>query len=349
MRNEITPKALAVLAVTVLTSLNAHAQPRENLPAIDKRDKEAPSMEATRPGIYPNKPIRFIVPSAAGGGADIYARHFATELASQMKQPFVVDNRPSSGGVVGMQLLVKARPDGYTLGFANLAYLAIGPALVPNLPYDVNRDLQPIGQFTTGQNLLAAGLALPARSVQELIAYAKSNPGKLSFGSAGNGSITHLSMEMFKLMTGTQIVHVPYKAIPQAITDMIGGQVHLIVDNVGSILPHVKAGRVRGLAVTGSVRSTVFPELPTIAEAGVPGYEVSTWTGMIAPTGLPTAIVAKLNAEIQRACASPALVARITGVGGACATGSTEQFVGLVRRERAKWAELVRRSGARID
>ncbi len=347
MPNETTPKVLAVIAVTVLSLLNGHAQTRESFPVRDQ--KASPPKEAARPGTYPDKPIRFIVPSAAGGGADIYARHLATELASQMKQPFVVDNRASSGGVIGMQLLVKARADGYTLGFANLAYLAIGPALVPNLPYDVNRDIQPIGQFTTGQNLLAAGLALPVQSVQELIAYARSNPGKLSFGSAGNGSITHLSMEMFKLMTGTQIVHVPYKAIPQAITDMIGGQVHLIVDNVGSILPHVKAGRVRGLAVTGGVRSTVLPELPTIAEAGVPGYEVSTWTGMIAPEGLPMFIVARLNAEIQRACASPALAARIAGIGGACATGSTEQFVDLVKRERAKWADTVRRSGARID
>jgi tripartite-type tricarboxylate transporter receptor subunit TctC len=298
---------------------------------------------------YPDRPIRYIVPSAAGGGADISARQLTAELASQMKQQFVIDNRPSSGGLIGMQLLVKSRPDGYTLGYGNMVYLAINPSLVPNLPYDVDRDLQPVGQFTSGQNLLAVRLALPVKSVQELIAYARGNPDKLSFGSSGNGTTLQLSGELFKQMTGARMVHVPYKAVQQALTELIAGQLDLIFDNQPSIGPYVTAGRVRGLAVTGSVRSTAFPDLPTIAEAGVPGYEITTWTGMIAPAGVPKTIVARLNAEIQRACALPALKARIAGTGSVCAAGSTGQFVEFVKRERVKWGDIVRRSGAKID
>src|SRR5688500_9985121 len=177
---------------------------------------------------YPDRPIRYIVPSAAGGGADISARLLTNELSSQMKAQFVIDNRPSSGGLIGMQLLTKTRPDGYTLGYGNMGYLAINPSLVPNLPYDVGRDITLIGQFTSGQNLLAVRTTLPVKSVQDLIAYARANPGKLSFGSSGNGTTLHLSGELFKQMTNTNIVHVPYKAVAQALTDLMSGQLDLI-------------------------------------------------------------------------------------------------------------------------
>src|SRR5688500_4968238 len=229
---------------------------------------------------YPERPIRYIVPSAAGGGADISARLLTAELATQFKQQFVIDNRPSSGGLIGVQLLANSRPDGYTLGYGNMVYLAINPSLVPNLPYDPDRDLQPIGQFTTNQNVLAVRNTLPVKSVQELIAYARTNPDKLSFASSGNGTTLHLSGELFKQMTGTRIVHVPYKAVSQALNDMISGQIDLIFDNQSSIAPFVTSNRVRALAVTGPKRSQTLPDLPTLSEAGVKGYEITTWTAM---------------------------------------------------------------------
>ena len=298
---------------------------------------------------YPERPIRYIVPSAAGGGADISARLLTAELAAQLKQQFVIDNRPSSGGLIGVQLLAKSRPDGYTLGYGNMVYLAINSTLVPNLPYDADRDLLPIGQFTSGQNLLAVRPTLAVKSVPDLIAYARSNPDKLSFGSSGNGTTLHLSGELFKQMTGTRMVHVPYKAVAQALTELIAGQLDVIFDNQSSIAPFVSSGRVRGLAVTGPVRSTVFPDLPTLNEAGVRGYQITTWTAMIGPAGLPKPIVDKLNAEIRRACTAPKVQTTLAAQGAVCATGSPEQFAQFVKAERVKWGDIVKRSGAKID
>src|SRR5258706_7015543 len=298
---------------------------------------------------YPDRPIPYLVPSAAGGGADIAARQLTAELAVQMKQQFVIDNRPSAGGLIGMQLLVSSPPDGYTLGYGNMGYLAINPSLLPNLPYDVDRDLQLIGQVASNQNVLAVRLTLPVKSVQELIAYARSNPDKLSFASSGNGTTLHLSGELFKQMTGTRVVHVPYKAVSQALTELMAGQVDLIFDNQLSIVNFIQAGKVRPLAVTGPKRSPVFPDLATMSEAGVRGYEITTWSAMIGPAKMPKAIVAKLNAEIQKACASPRLLATLAAQGGACAPGSPEQFTQFVKKERMKWEEIVKRSGARID
>lgn len=298
---------------------------------------------------YPERPIRYIVPSAAGGGADISARLLTNELATELKQQFVIDNRPSSGGLIGIQLLTQARPDGYTLGYGNMVYLAINSTLVPNLPYDPERDLTMIGQFTSNQNILAVRQALPAKSVPDLIAYARANPDKLSFASSGNGTTLHLSGELFKQMTGTRMVHVPYKAVSQALNDMIAGQIDVIFDNQSSIAPFVTAKRLRALAVTGPTRSNAFPDLPTLNEAGVRGYEITTWTAMIAPKGLPRPIVAKLNAEMQRACASPRVQPSLTVQGASCATGSPEQFAQFVRKERVKWGDIVKKSGAKID
>ena len=298
---------------------------------------------------YPERPIRYIVPSAAGGGADISARLLTAELATQMNATFVIDNRPSSGGLIGVQLLTKTRPDGYTLGYGNMGYLAINPSLVPNLPYDVDRDIQLIGQFTSGQNLLAVRQTLPVKSVKELIAHARANPGKLSFGSSGNGTTLHLSGELFKQMTNTNILHVPYKAVAQALTDLMSGQLDLIFDNQSSIAPHISSGRFRGLAVTGPTRSNVFPDLPTMAEAGLPGYVITTWTAMIAPAGLPKPLVTRLNAEIAKACTSQALQAKLATQGAVCSTSSPEQFARFVKKEQAKWGDIVKRSGAKID
>jgi len=298
---------------------------------------------------YPERPIRYIVPSAPGGGADISARLLTAELALQMRQQFVIDNRPSSGGLIGVQLLAGSRPDGYTLGYGNMVYLAINPSLVPNLPYNADRDLEMIGQFTSNQNVLAVRLQLPVKSVRDLIGYARSNPDRLSFASSGNGTTLHLSGELFKQMTATRMVHVPYKAVSQALVDLIAGQIDLIFDNQSSIAPFINAAKVRPLAVTGPKRSTAFPDLPTMAEAGVPGYEITTWAAMIGPAGLPRAIVSKLNAEMRKACAAPRVQAALVSQGATCSPGSPEQFAAFVRKERVKWGDIVKRSGAKID
>jgi tripartite-type tricarboxylate transporter receptor subunit TctC len=298
---------------------------------------------------YPDRPVRYIVPSAPGGGADISARLLTNELSTQLKQQFVIDNRPSSGGLIGIQLLTQARPDGYTLGYGNMVYLAINSTLVQNLPYDPDRDLTMIGQFTTNQNVLAVRNTLPVKSVQELIAHARANPDKLSFASSGNGTTLHLSGELFKQMTGTRMVHVPYKAVSQALNDMIGGQIDIIFDNQSSVAPFVTSNRVRALAVTGPKRSQTLPDLPTLSEAGVKGYEITTWTAMIAPKGLPRPIVNKLNAEIQRACTNPKLVTALAAQGASCVAGTPEQFAQFVSKERVKWGEIVKKSGAKID
>jgi tripartite-type tricarboxylate transporter receptor subunit TctC len=298
---------------------------------------------------YPNKPIRFIVPAAAGGTPDINARLVAAELIKQMGQPIVVDNRPGASGSIGAEAIARATADGYTIGYGTTPMLAINRSVLPKLPYDPDKDLRKIAQLGSQPNLLAVSPSLPVKSVKELVEYARANPGKLSFGSSGNGTSLHLSGELFKLMTGTQIVHVPYKGAQQAITDIIGGRVDLVFDNLGSILPHVKAGRVRGLGVTSLKRSAAIPELPTIAEAGVPGFEVTVWGGVVAPGGVPTAIVSRLNAEINKALASPALSEKFSAIGYEVLGGTPEQFDAFVRKEVVKWADVVKRSGAKFD
>ncbi len=297
---------------------------------------------------YPARPIRFIVPSAPGGTPDIISRAVALELGRQMGQQAVVDNRPGANGVIGMQMIVKAAPDGYTIGYGPVSALAINPGIT-KLPYDPDRDLQMVAQLVFGLHILTVTPVLPVKSVQELIDYAKSNPGKLSYGSSGSGSSQHVGMEMFKLMTGTQMVHVPYKAIQQAITEVIGGRVQLTFDNLASMGPHVRAGRVRGLGVTSLKRSPAFPELPTISEAGVPGFEVTTWSGVIVPSGVAKGIVARLNAEINKALASTTMKDTIAAMGYELVGGTPEQFTAHVRKEIAKWADVVRRTGAKVD
>jgi len=288
------------------------------------------------------------VPSAPGGTPDIIARVLASELGKQMGQQIVVDNRAGAGGAIGMQMLAKAAPDGYTIGYAPISALAINPNLM-RLPYDSDKDLQMVAQLVFGLHLLAVTPSLPVRSVQELIDYAKNNPGQLSYGSSGSGSTQHVGMEMFKLMSGTQIVHVPYKAIQQAITEVIGGRVQVVFDNLASMGPHVRAGRVRALGVTSLKRTPAFPELPTISEAGIPGFEVTTWSGVVVPAGVPKALVARLNAEINKALASPMAKEKLAGSGYELVGGTPEQFTELVRRETAKWADVIKRTGAKVD
>jgi tripartite-type tricarboxylate transporter receptor subunit TctC len=269
-------------------------------------------------------------------------------MSAQMGVPFVVENKPGASFVTGTMDIVRAAPDGYTLGYGNIVSLAINRSLMPALPYDVERDLTLISNCVRVFNMLAVSNSLPVRSVQELVDYAKKNPGKLSNGSSGNGTTGHLGGELFKAMTGTDILHVPYKGSPQAINDLMSGTLQVMFDNVPSIGPHVKAGRVRGLGVSAPRRAAQFPELPAIAEA-VPGYETNSWGGFIGPAKLPQDIVLKLTQEIKKALAAPAVLDRYRQLDTEPDGAGPEAFAELVRRETPKWAEVVKRSGAKLD
>ena len=298
---------------------------------------------------YPDRPIRFIVPSAAGSAADINARLLAAELAKLLSQQIVVDNRPGAAGSIGMELIARAVPDGYTIGYGTSAGLAINRSLLARLPYDADKDFQMVALMGYQPNLLAVALSLPVKSVQELIVYARNNPGKLSYGSSGSGTPSHLGMEMFKYMTGTTIVHVPYKAAQQAIAEMIGGQVQMLFDNFGSIVPHVKSGRIRGLGVTSRKRSSALPDLPTLDEAGVPGFELTAWGGVVVPAGVRKATVTRLNAEVNQALAAPTLKDKVALFGYEVGGGTPEHFTEYVRQEAVKWAVIIKRSGIKFD
>jgi tripartite-type tricarboxylate transporter receptor subunit TctC len=298
---------------------------------------------------YPEKPIRFVLPSAAGGSVDVLMRILAQQLSTQMNVPFVVENKPGASFVLGTMDIVKAPPDGYTLGYGNLVSLAINKSLLGSIPYDVEKDLTLVSNCVRVFNLLAVNNKLPVNTVQELVAYAKKNPGRLTTGSSGNGTTGHLGAELFKAMTGTFIVHVPYKGSPQAINDLMAGNIDMMFDNISSIGPHAKAGRVKGIAVSGPRRSPVFPDLPTVAEAGVPGYETVAWGGVIGPARLPAEVVQKLHQEIKKALASPNVQERYKQLDTETDGGTPEEFMALVKRETPKWAEVIRRSGAKVD
>jgi len=298
---------------------------------------------------YPEKPIRFVVPSAAGGSPDVLMRILAQQLSAQLGVALVVENKPGASFTIGTMDVVKAAPDGYTLGYGNIVSLAINRSLLAKVPYDVDNDLTLVSNCVRVFNLLAVNNRLAVHTVRELIDYAKKNPGKLVMASGGNGTTGHLGGELFKAMTGTFILHVPYRGSPQAINDLIAGEVQLMFDNISSIGAHAKTGRVRGIAVSGARRSPLFPDLPTIAEAGVEGYETVAWGGVIGAAGVPREIVARLHAEIRQALASPAVVERFKQLDTEPDGGTPEEFVALVRRETPKWAEVIRRSGAKVD
>src|SRR5919106_2434777 len=298
---------------------------------------------------YPERPIRLIISSAVGGSPDIVTRILATELVKQMGQQIVIDNRPGAAQTIGTELVVHANPDGYTVGYANVVTLAINKSLLPKQPYDPDRDLVLVGQFLSTYNLLTVNNSLPVKSVRELIDHARRNPGKLLNASGGNGTTGHLGGELFKIMTGTKIVHVPYKGSPQGITDLIAGQVHLMFDNLTSISPHVRSGKLRGLGVSNLKRSPIFPDIPTISEAGVPGYETTAWGGIVVPVGTPRAIVVKLNTEINKALQSPTLKERYAAIEAEPVGGTPEQFAAFVKKETLKWAEVVKKSEAKLD
>jgi len=298
---------------------------------------------------YPDKPIKLIVPQAAGSATDTVARILGAELAKEVGQQIIIDNRPGGALTLGIDLTAKADPDGYTICMGPIGALAINRHMVAKLPYDIERDLQPIALVTRGHLLLAVSPTLPFQSVQEIIDYAKANPGKLLNASSSNGSPGHVGGELFKYMSGTDIVHVPYRGGAAAINDLIAGRVHLMFESLNSIAPHAKSGTVRPLAVSGARRSPGFPDLPTVAEAGVPGYAAPTWSGVIAPAGVPRPIIERLNAAINRAIASQIFRDRFASIGDEPAGGSPEDFAEVIRSDSAKWGDVIRRAGARLD
>jgi tripartite-type tricarboxylate transporter receptor subunit TctC len=298
---------------------------------------------------YPDRPIRLIVPQAAGSATDNAARLIGAVLSQELGQQIIVENRPGGALTIGLDLVAKSPPDGYTIGMGPIGALAITRHMVAKLPYDIERDFQPIAQITRGQMLLAVSPQLPVNSVKELIDYAKKNPGKLSNASSSNGSPGHVGAELFKFMTGTEIVHVPYRGGSLAINDLIAGHVDLMFESLQSITPIARSGKVRALAVSGDHRSPAFPDLPTIAEAGVPGYVAATWTGIVAPTGVPRPVVDKLNAAVNRALKSEAFLEKFAKFGDEPGGGTPEDFAATIKADSAKWADVVKRSGAKLD
>lgn len=302
------------------------------------------AVPATTCAEYPERPIRLIVASAPGGQPDINARMFAVELGKQLKQQVVVDNRSGATGVIGYEMLARSAPDGHTMSYVAFS-LATNPSLLAKVPYDVHRDLQLVILTHISPNILTVSSALPIRSVGELIGYARQNPDKLMFGSGGTGSSAHIGMELFKQMTGTQLLHVPYKGIQQAVTEIVGGRLQVLCDNASPVMPHIQSGRLRGLGVTGTRRIPLAPDLPTVAEAGVPGYEITPWGGYAVPGGTPKAIVARLNVELNKIVAMQHVRERWMAVGIEPAGGTPEHFTGHVKKETAKWADVIRRMG----
>lgn len=297
---------------------------------------------------YPARPIRMIVPSAPGGLPDIQARLMANELGKQLEQQVVVENRPGASGIIGFELIARAAPDGHTIGYASFL-IATNPSMFAKLPYDTAKDFRMVMHQVSALNILAVSPSLPVGSVQELIKHARANPDRLSYGISAFGASNHLSIELFKIMTETRLVPVSYKAIQQAISDAIAGQIHVVCDNMGSILPHVKAGRMRGLGVTALKRSPAAPDLPTVAESGLPGYEITPWSGYVVPARVSRDIVLRLNAELNKALFSPAVSERMAAIGSMPMGGTPEQFAEHVRRETAKWALVIKTAGIRPD
>ena len=296
---------------------------------------------------WPDRPIRLVVPSAAGGAPDVICRIVANELAKLLGQPIVIDNKPGASGNIGMQEVFRAQPDGYTLGYGNVGTLAINKALFAKLPYEPEK-LVPVALLGYVQNALVVRSDLGVNNIKDLIAMAKAKPGKLVMASAGNGTTGHLGGELFKSMTGTFMIHVPYRGSPQAIQDLMGGQVDLMFDNLSSIAPHIKSGRVKVLGVSGRARSALFPDIPTVGEF-VPSYETSAWGGVVAPPGTPRDIALSINAAINKVLGSPATNEKLVAVSWESTIGPPDRLQDRALRETPMWASVIKRSGARID
>ena len=297
---------------------------------------------------YPSKPVRVIVTFAAGGGTDLAARTVAPKLSEGLGQSIVIENRAGANGAVGAEALAKSPPDGYTLMVGAAGTLAVAPHL-GKLPFDTFKDFAPISLLATSPFVVTVNPGVKAESIRDLIALAKANPGKLTFGSSGTGGAPQLATELFKNMAGVNLLHVPYKGLGPAITDLLGGQINVIFADVGLVVAHLKAAKLRGLAITGNNRSAAVPDLPTVAEAGVPGYVAGTWYGLFAPAGTPPGIVARLSEETRKALSHHDVRASFAAQGVDPAGNSPEQFLAFVRDEHAKWGRVIREAGIKAE
>jgi len=297
---------------------------------------------------YPSKPVKLIVPYPPGGPTDIVARVIAQKLSTQTGQQFIIDNRPGAGGNTGAEAVARSPADGYTLLVATTAH-AINPSLFKTLNYSFTKDFAPVSQLTSGPLVVVVNTALPVKSVAELVALAKADPGKLNFASSGNGQSTHLAAELFNATAGTQIKHVPYKGSAPALTDTIAGQTQVMFDTMLSAMPFVKGGKLRALAVTSAKRSPAAPDLPTVAESGLPGYEAIAWNGLLAPAGTPRDVLAKLSAELRTAMDAPDVRERFEAQGFSAAWTTPEAFASFITGEVDKWSRVVKVSGATVE
>lgn len=298
---------------------------------------------------YPNRPVKMVVGFGAGGPTDIVGRLFAAKMTELLGEPMIVDNKPGAGGNVAAELVANSEPDGYTVLLTHLATQVISPLIYSKLPYDVDRDFEPVTQLIAVPNMMVVHPSVPARSVKELIAIAKKSPGQLNFASGGSGTSGHLSSELFKSLAGVDMVHVPYKGSAAALADLRSGRVQMMTENLQFLLPQVKGGHLRALAVTPSSRVPAVPDLPTLDEAGVPGYEVTSWFGIVVPRGTPQAVVERLNREFVRAVNAPDVQAKLAEMGAIPVGSSARDFAAMMKRETVKWAPVVKAAGLRVD
>ena len=299
--------------------------------------------------LYPSKPIRIIVPFPPGGAVDFYARVMQEPLSEALRQPVIIDNRAGASGMIGADVVAKAPPDGYTLLLGNIASLAINVGIYPKMAYDPAKDFTPIMHTVDVNYVLVVHPSVPANSVAELVAYAKANPGKLSYGSAGSGSMPHLSTELMKALAGVDLVHVPYKGGGPMVTDLLGGSVQLAIADQANLMPHVKTGKLRALGVASPKRSAIYPELPTIAESGFAGYEATAWQGLVGPAGMPPDVVRRLNQTLAKVMALPAVRERLISGGLDPVADTPEEFGRFIRSEISKWSKIAKDVGAKAE
>lgn len=297
---------------------------------------------------WPNKPVRIVVVYPPGGGIDLIARNLGKKLSDLWNVPVVVDNRPGAGTTLGAGVVAKSPADGYTLLMTDVSF-AIAPGLYKSLPYDTLRDFAPITLLNTVDDILVVNPSVPANNVRELVALAKAKPGTLMYASAGNGTLNHLAPEMFKQAAGIDMVHVPYKGALAALTDVMAGQVQVYLGALGSVVPQIKAGRLKAIAVTGTRRSPVLPDVPTVIESGVPGYDVAAWYGLLAPVGTPPAIVDRIQRDVARFAREPAFRQGLSADGNEVVAGTSAEFSSFLEREVAKWRKAVVDAGAKVD